>query len=159
MENLDRLIPLISLSGEAERIIIGSLLDEHGIAYHVSNQTTQDLFGIGRFGGYNYITGPQKIMVTEQDAARARELILSVKQQSAGNAEDEELKQLQEYNIYVNGALIIGLILPGLNFYHLFRALYMKLRFGDKLGGSFKLMLSGLLMILGLYLGTRLFVG
>lgn len=52
-----------------------SLLEGEGIEYVVRGENLQDLFGAGRLGGYNYITGPAEFLVHPQDAARARILL------------------------------------------------------------------------------------
>src|SRR2546428_12181014 len=40
-----------------------SLLEGEGIEYLVRGENLQDLFGAGRLGGYNYITGPAEFLV------------------------------------------------------------------------------------------------
>jgi hypothetical protein len=52
-----------------------SLLDGEGIDYTVRGENLQDLFGMGRLGGYNYVTGPAEIWVRADDAERARALL------------------------------------------------------------------------------------
>jgi hypothetical protein len=52
-----------------------SLLEGEGIEYLVRGEHVQDLFGIGRMGGYNYVTGPTEFLVHAEDAERARTLL------------------------------------------------------------------------------------
>jgi hypothetical protein len=52
-----------------------SLLEGEGIEYVVRGENLQDLFGAGRLGGYNYITGPAEFLVHSHDAERARTLL------------------------------------------------------------------------------------
>ncbi len=44
------------------------------------------LFGMGRWGGYNYVTGPVALEVDERDAATAKEILetLNVENDGAG---------------------------------------------------------------------------
>ena len=52
-----------------------SLLEGEGIEYLVRGENIQDLFGAGRLGGYNYITGPAEFLVHAHNAERARTLL------------------------------------------------------------------------------------
>jgi hypothetical protein len=52
-----------------------SLLEGEGIEYVVRGENLQDLFGAGRLGGYNSITGPAEFLVHSHDAERARTLL------------------------------------------------------------------------------------
>lgn len=55
-------------------------LDGAGIRYVSEGEGIQDLFGIGRLGtGYSLVTGPPRIRVTFEDAQRARELLLDLR--------------------------------------------------------------------------------
>jgi hypothetical protein len=54
-------------------------LDDAGIRYLTQGEAIQDLFGVGRLGlGYSLVTGPPRIRVTADDAARALELLADV---------------------------------------------------------------------------------
>ena len=56
--------------------IAKATLDSAGIRYVAQGEGIQDLFGLGRLGtGYSLVTGPPRIRVTADDAARARELL------------------------------------------------------------------------------------
>jgi hypothetical protein len=52
-----------------------SLLEGEEIEYLVRGENLQDLFGAGRLGGYNYISGPAEFLVHAHDAERARTLL------------------------------------------------------------------------------------
>jgi hypothetical protein len=54
------------------------MLDEATIPYVVKNRGVQDLFGMGRWGGFNYVTGPMALQVDEHDEASAKELLASL---------------------------------------------------------------------------------
>ena len=55
--------------------LVKSLLEGEGIEYLVRGENIQDLFGAGRLGGYNYITGPAEFLVHAHNAERARTLL------------------------------------------------------------------------------------
>ena len=51
-------------------------LEQSGIRYVTESEGIQDLFGVGRmFSGYNSITGPPRIRVAQENAARAQEVL------------------------------------------------------------------------------------
>ncbi len=53
-----------------------SLLNDAGIEYLVKNETTQDLFGWGRFGSnMSYVVGPVEFWVREDAADEARAIV------------------------------------------------------------------------------------
>ena len=54
-------------------------LEGADVGFVVQNEMTQDLFGFGRVGGYNLITGPVRIRVTAEDAELARGLLADLK--------------------------------------------------------------------------------
>jgi hypothetical protein len=69
------LVPVLR-TGDAGLIPLAkSLLEGEGIEYLVRGETVQDLFGLGRMGGYNYVTGPTEFLVHAEDAERARALL------------------------------------------------------------------------------------
>ena len=59
-------------------------LESAGVRYVIQNELTQDLFGFGRVGGHNPITGPVRIRVTSEDAERARDLLADLHDQPDG---------------------------------------------------------------------------
>ncbi|MBN2339581.1 MAG: DUF2007 domain-containing protein [Acidobacteria bacterium] len=52
-----------------------SLLEGEGIEYLVRGDRLPDLFGAGRLGGFNILTGPAEFLVHPRDAERARALL------------------------------------------------------------------------------------
>lgn len=52
-----------------------SLLESEGIEYLVRGENVQDLFGLGRMSGYNYVTGPTEFWVHAENGERARTLL------------------------------------------------------------------------------------
>ena len=80
-------IPLTTVlesSDEAVIVIAKSLLDDAGIPCLVQNDLLQDLIGLGRFGGGNPITGPATIVVREDDAAAATDLLKDLRSGMTG---------------------------------------------------------------------------
>lgn len=64
-------------TGELGLLLVAkSLLDDAGIEYYAKGEELQDLFGAGRLGtGFNILTGPVEILVREEDAPDAAELL------------------------------------------------------------------------------------
>jgi hypothetical protein len=73
----DNALATVLASGDSAVILVAkSLLDAEGIEYLVRGEGLQDLFAWGRLGaGYNLFAGPAEIVVREEDAERARELL------------------------------------------------------------------------------------
>lgn len=70
-----QLVPVLH-TGDAGLIPLAkSLLESEGIEYLVRGENVQDLFGLGRLGGYNYVTGPTEFWVHAEDAERAQTLL------------------------------------------------------------------------------------
>jgi hypothetical protein len=69
------LVPVFESSDWAMILVARSLLDGSGIPHLVKNDLLQDLMGMGRIGGGNLITGPAAIVVREDDAKAASELL------------------------------------------------------------------------------------
>ena len=75
-ETVDVVLEPVFRTGDAFLIPLAkSLLEGEGIEYLVRGENLQDLFGIGRLGGYNYVTGPAEFWVHAHDAERARTLL------------------------------------------------------------------------------------
>lgn len=77
----DPQIALVRVLQTADAGLMGfakSLLDSEGIANSSRGDNLQDLFGVGRFGGHNYITGPAELWVRADDEERARALLEGV---------------------------------------------------------------------------------
>ena len=84
------LVPVLR-TGDAGLILLArSLLEREGIEYFVYGENLQDLFGAGRLGGYNYITGPAEFRVCTRDAELARALLdgLSASEPAADSNDD-----------------------------------------------------------------------
>jgi putative signal transducing protein len=70
-----QLVPVLT-TGDAGLIAVAkSLLEGEEIDYLIRGDGLQDLFGLGRMTGYNFAMGPAEILVREDDADRARELL------------------------------------------------------------------------------------
>ena len=69
------LVAVLETGDPAEMAFAESLLLEAGIDYTKQGDRVQDLFGIGRLGGFNVLTGPAKLLVYEADAEAAAELL------------------------------------------------------------------------------------
>ena len=69
------LVPVLC-TGDAGLVLLAkSLFESEGIEYLVRGENVQDLFGVGRLGGYNYITGPTEFWVHAHNAERSRTLL------------------------------------------------------------------------------------
>jgi hypothetical protein len=69
------LVPILRTGDPGLIPLAKSLLESEGIEYLVRGENLQDLFGVGRLGGYNYVTGPAEFLVHTEDAERARTLL------------------------------------------------------------------------------------
>jgi len=69
------LVSVLETGDPAEMAFSESLLMEAGISYTKQGDRVQDLFGIGRLGGFNVLTGPAKLLVSENDAEAAEHLL------------------------------------------------------------------------------------
>lgn len=74
------LISVLETGDPAEMAFVESLLLEAGISYTKQGDRVQDLFGIGRLGGFNVLTGPAKLLVAKEDAEAATQIIRDVPQ-------------------------------------------------------------------------------
>jgi hypothetical protein len=69
------LVPILATGDPGLILLAKSLLEGEGIEYLVRGENLQDLFGAGRLGGHNYVTGPAEFWVHTEDAERARTLL------------------------------------------------------------------------------------
>src|SRR5262245_48695545 len=76
MSDLD-MVSVLQTADESLVVFVKSLLDGENIKYVVKGEGIQDLLGLGRFGGFNYVVGPTEILVERDDADRARALLQS----------------------------------------------------------------------------------
>ena len=70
-------VPVYTGRDATELPVIESLLLANDIPFVVTNDTTQDIVGLGRMTGYNLALGPPVVRVHESDLEAARELIAS----------------------------------------------------------------------------------
>ena len=69
------LVAVLESGDPAEIAFVESLLLEAGIPYSKQGDRVQDLFGIGRLGGFNVLTGPARLLVQVEHAEAAREIL------------------------------------------------------------------------------------
>jgi len=69
------LVSVLETGDPAEMAFAESLLLEAGIDYTKQGDRVQDLFGIGRLGGFNVLTGPAKLLVYQADAEAAAQVL------------------------------------------------------------------------------------
>jgi putative signal transducing protein len=69
------LVSVLETGDPAEMAFVESLLLEGNIPYVKQGDRVQDLFGIGRVGGFNVLTGPAKLLVGEEHVEAAREIL------------------------------------------------------------------------------------
>jgi hypothetical protein len=75
----DAALVSILATGDAGVIAIAkSLLESEGIDCFVRGDGLQDLFGLGRVTGFSFAMGPAEFWVREDDAVRARELLIDL---------------------------------------------------------------------------------
>ena len=66
------LVAVLRTADEGLTIVAKSILDAENIQYIVKGQAVQDILGLGRLGGANYVTGPVVFLVHKDDADNAR---------------------------------------------------------------------------------------
>jgi uncharacterized protein YutD len=146
---------------QTDHLLAQSVLEGEKIKFFTKNENVQNLFGMGQFGtGYNPVTGPMEIQVLQGDYEQAQLVIKEFfgdKRSKAGlsysdTTEEREQKLIKEYNFCLNAAIIIGLVLPPLNLYHLSKALLIKSNSGLQLKGGFKIILAATLSLFGFVL-------
>lgn len=74
------LVCVLETGDPAEMALVESLLLEGRISYTKQGDRVQDLFGIGRLGGFNILTGPARVLVAKDDAEAAEEIIRALPQ-------------------------------------------------------------------------------
>jgi len=78
----DEPVTVLETSDPALLAIAKSLLEEAGIGFFAKGEAIQDLFGAGRLGGFNPITGPVEVQVSADDAAEAGSVLLELRRQA-----------------------------------------------------------------------------
>jgi hypothetical protein len=71
----DAFVTILRTGDAVQLAIARSILEEAGIVYHVVGDLAQDLFGLGRIGGHNFITGAPQLRVERERAEDARALL------------------------------------------------------------------------------------
>ena len=73
---------VVMTSGDRAALALArSLLESAQIPYVVTSDCVEDLFGWGRLGAaYNFITGPAKVLVNQNDEQAAREILGEIEQ-------------------------------------------------------------------------------
>ena len=75
-EHPDPKIEAVYATGDPALVaLVKSLLEDAEIEYFTKGYEIQDLVGIGRLGGLNYVIGPVEFEVAAEDAPTARELL------------------------------------------------------------------------------------
>jgi hypothetical protein len=70
--------------------LVKSLLEDAGIEYFTKGDEIQDLIGLGRLGGLNYVIGPVEFEVSAEDAPAARELLAHLDDATPDEPPEEE---------------------------------------------------------------------
>jgi len=74
-EPSESFIKLTEAANYTEAINIKLLLDKYGIPYFTKNEHTQNLFGLGSLGGYNFIVGAIEFYIPDNYAEAAIEAL------------------------------------------------------------------------------------
>jgi hypothetical protein len=70
-----RPVTVLSTGDPGLMALAKSLLQAEGIPFFTRGEAGQDLFGLGRIGGFNVIVGPAVLLVRSMDAEDARALL------------------------------------------------------------------------------------
>ncbi len=84
----DEFIAVLRTGDESLIRVVCALLESEGIECNALNVRSQDLFGLGRIGGFNLAVGPMEVQVHVRDCDTARELIATLRA-SGDDPEDE----------------------------------------------------------------------
>jgi hypothetical protein len=74
-DNSDGPVTVLETSDQGLIAFAKSLLEEADIPFFAKGEGVQDLFGGGRIGAFNIVTGPIELQVPADDADNARELL------------------------------------------------------------------------------------
>ena len=80
------LVTVLASSDPALLAVAKSLLEEDGIPFTAQGEGLQDLFGLGRVGGFNAVTGPVELQVPRASAEAARRLLAELETPEARRA-------------------------------------------------------------------------
>jgi len=79
----DELITVFRTGNTVLLAVAKAALDAEHIRYVVEGEGVQDLIGMGRFpAGFNAVTGPVQIQVAAENAERAREALIGIRDES-----------------------------------------------------------------------------
>jgi len=90
------MVTVLELSDPAEIALVESLFIEAEIPYFKQGDGVQDLFGIGRLGGFNVLTGPAHILVPREHVDAATELLRDMPLAAAVGPQAPELSEEPE---------------------------------------------------------------
>ena len=90
-EHPDPKIETVYATGDPALVaLVKSLLEDAEIEYFTKGYEIQDLIGIGRLGGLNYVIGPVEFVVAAKDAPTARELLAHLDDAVSDEPPEEE---------------------------------------------------------------------
>ena len=90
-EHPDPKIETVYATGDPALVtMVKSLLESAEIEYFTKGYEIQDLVGIGRLGGLNYVIGPVEFVVAAKDAPTARELLAHLDDAVSDELPEEE---------------------------------------------------------------------
>ena len=78
----DEPVTVLETGDPALLAVAKSLLEDANIPFFAKGEGIQDLFGAGRLGGFNPITGPVELQVSADDAAEARSVLIELTRQA-----------------------------------------------------------------------------
>jgi len=74
------LVTVLASSDFAALALAKLALEAGGVPFVAKGVGIQDLFGVGRLGGLNLVTGPVQLHVRAEDAALAQELLADIRE-------------------------------------------------------------------------------
>jgi len=93
----EKLVTVYSTSNPALIAMVKSLLNSYQIIYCTAGENVQNLFGLGILGtGYNVVTGAVRIMVSEEKAEFARDLLKDIEASKVDYDSAESIDELTE---------------------------------------------------------------
>ena len=78
----DEPVTVLETGDRALLAVAKSLLEDANIPFFAKGEGIQDLFGAGRLGGFDPITGPVELQVSADDAAEARSVLVELTRQA-----------------------------------------------------------------------------
>lgn len=71
-------ITILKTGDQVKISMAKAILDAENIVYLVKNEIVQDLFGLGKVGGYNYLLGPMELQVENDRVEEAKKLLANL---------------------------------------------------------------------------------